>query len=174
MLPMPPRTAAVNAAIPGRNPMKKLTDSNVSANSTPAIPGEQSADRERDRDHDAVDVDAHEARDLLSSATARIDFPVLRPRDEDCRTTIATIEITTTTTCDPATSSPRIVHDPGEDLGLRRSRGLRSEEPSRGVLQEQRRADRGDQRDQSRRVTERPIRDPLEQHGDHHDVKIAR
>src|SRR6266508_793519 len=38
MLPMPPRTAAVNALMPGRNPLKKCTFWNTSPNRKPAAP----------------------------------------------------------------------------------------------------------------------------------------
>ena len=38
MLPMPPSTAAVNAAIPGRNPIVNCTCSKVRENNTPAMP----------------------------------------------------------------------------------------------------------------------------------------
>ena len=59
MLPMPPRTAAVKALMPGMKPVKKLIWMNIRPKSTPATPGHGGADGEG-HDDGAVDVDAHQ------------------------------------------------------------------------------------------------------------------
>ena len=119
MLPMPPSTAAVNAAIPGRNPMKKLHLLEREGEQHARDAREDPADHERG-DHDAVDVDAHQARDLLVLGDRAHRLPGLRPsRRTICSTTIATIETTKTTTCDPRDLGPEDRPRPREDLGLR-------------------------------------------------------
>src|SRR5262245_15049414 len=109
MLPIPPRTAAVNAAIPGRTPIVKLTDSNVYENSTAAIPARSPPIANVITTTRSTRIPIRLAISL-SAATARIDLPVVVRDTNRDRATTATITVTSTTTWIRFTSTPRIVH----------------------------------------------------------------
>ena len=86
----------------------------------------------------------------LSSATARIDRPVLLRCTNSCRATIATIAVTNTSSCTRATGMPMMLDRAVEHRRARVPVRLRPEEPSERVRDEQRRADRGDERHEPR------------------------
>ena len=64
MLPMPPRTAAVNALMPGKKPIAKVTWRERQAVQHAGRAGHRGADGERQDDR-AVRVDAHQGRRVL-------------------------------------------------------------------------------------------------------------
>ncbi len=76
MLPMPPSTAEVKALIPGRNPEKKLRLGNTSPHNPPATPAmaPPTANTLTIVPLTSIPISAAVSG---SSATARIDFPVL-------------------------------------------------------------------------------------------------
>ena len=89
-LPMPPRTAAVNAVIPGTNPIVGRTDENVSPQSTPAIPASTPPITNVITIVRSTSIPMSAAISR-SSETARIDRPVrLRATNSDSATTLMT------------------------------------------------------------------------------------
>ena len=91
--------------------MKKLTCSNVRANSTPAMPARMPPITNVVTTMRSTSMPIRLAISW-SSATARIDFPVFVRETNTCRMTIATIDTTNTTTWIRAMGSPKIVHVP--------------------------------------------------------------
>ncbi len=166
MLPIPPSTAAVKAAMPGRKPI--VAPTGRTSGHTARRRCRPASRRSRTSiTIDAIDVDAHQARDLAILGHGAHRVPGARalheqlerdhhddrrhdaPPGRSCRS-----------------SRPAIVHVALEERGARIATGLRSEEPLRGVLQEERCADRGDQGDEPRRVPQRAVADALEQNRD--------
>ena len=146
MLPIPPSTAAVNAAIPGLNPIVNCTCSNVRANRTPAIPA-STPPIANVVTIDPVHVDPHQTGDL----------PILRrppassgPSSSSRRTTGARSSRSPrrrgrATGC-VWRVTPRTVTFPASTSGFGYPYGCGPKNPRNAFCEEERGADRGDQR----------------------------
>ena len=109
MLPIPPRTDAVKAAIPGVNPMYGLTWPNVSPNWTPATPASSPPRANVIMIVRSTSIPIRLAISR-SSATARIERPVRVREMNSVNPITATTAVTITTTWIRCIVMPKIVH----------------------------------------------------------------
>ena len=167
MLPIPPRTAAVKAAIPSRKPIEKFTDSNVIENSTAATPASRPPIANVIVTTRSTLIPMRLAISL-SAATARIDFPVRVRAMNSERIATATITVTMTTTWIRSTSRPRIVQVPFRTSGTPNPRFCAPKNP-RAVFWRNSEAPIAVMSGTSRgALRSGPIGDPFEQDGDAH------
>jgi hypothetical protein len=110
-LPMPPRTAAVNALMPGTKPMLYWTMPNTRANITPATPARIPPTAKVVTITRLTLIPIRLAISL-SSATARMALPVRVLEMNQVRAAIMTAAATTVTSRALAIGMPRIVQVP--------------------------------------------------------------
>ncbi len=110
-LPIPPRTAAVNALMPGTKPMNESTSEKFRANSTPATPASIPPMAKVVTTTRLMLIPIRLAISL-SSETARIALPVLVLAMNNRRPTIITIAVRMVSTWVRDTGKPRMLNVP--------------------------------------------------------------
>ena len=164
MLPMPPSTAATNALRPVIKPISGSMRGMDSATSTPPTAASAEPSAKVNAMTKSVLIPIRRATGRLND-TARIAFPIFVRWTMNSRPNIRM-----TANDDDHQALIGDLHT-AERVGLRADH-LRKE-PRRGaeddlpaVFEQQRDADRGDQRRQPRVMTNRPVREPLDEHAD--------
>ena len=174
MLPMPPSTAAVNALMPRMNPMLKPDVLELHGVEHAGDAGHRPAEQEGQPD-DGVDVDAHQhggLRVLGGGPDAAADPGAARPAGPAApsrsprRSSTITWSVRTSALPMVNSTSRSTMRGTARVDAAGPAEHPRDHEQREQLLQEQRRADRGDQRGQPGRAApaQRPVGDDLQQH----------
>jgi hypothetical protein len=167
---MPPSTAAENAFRPEQETHLVVRDAVIAADHYAGDRTERRADDESDGD-DAVDVDAHQARDcLVLGGCAHRDAqlgPVHEQQQTDHHRGRAQDDrdLHVGDRCAVRVVG-QMIRDRLHDLRI--GQRVAAPDDHREVLEDDRQPDRGDQRREARRTPERPIGDALECVADRH------
>ncbi len=146
MLPMPPSTAATNALSPGMMPISGSILGFDSPTSTPAARGQHRAEHEGERDRCGRPRCPSEPPPSWLYDTARIALPTRVWNTMNCRPSISATDTARTMICRFVIATPLPGESSRDSSELREELRVGAEEQYAAVLEQQRDADRGDER----------------------------